>query len=103
MRLSRFYAEAGAAAKLPELEKRLSANKSKDFAVWSALGSLLRDEGKSFEAEDALKKSLALKPDDLEAESELAFVYDDMGRFEDEVLVLKTAIETKPREYALRA
>ena len=100
-RLIRFYESVGDFSRLPEVEKRLSAIKSKDFEVWSALGQLRRDEGRSREAEDALKNALAFKPDDPEAESELALVYDDMGRFEEAAALLKKAIEKEPQGYAL--
>ena len=99
-RLGRFYEVAGAPAKLPEIERRLSAMKSKDFEVWKTLGMLRRDEGKSAEAEDALKKALAFKPTDSGTAYELARVYDDMGRFEDEILLLKKTIEKNPRDFS---
>ena len=60
----------------------------------------LSGEGKDEEAVRALKKALALKPDDLEAEDELVRVYDGMGRFEEEVPLLKGMIEKAPRIYS---
>ena len=95
------YELIGAETQFPELEKRLSAVKLKDFDVWFALGSILRREGKSLEAEDALKKALAFQPDDPGAEDELALVYQDMGRFEEEVRLLKERLKKKPQGSSL--
>ena len=100
-RLSVFYMASGATARLPELENRLSAIKSKDSEIWIALAALWRDDGKLSEAEDALKKDLALKPDDPEAEDALTGIYNDMGRFEDQSRLLKDRIAMNPRDYAL--
>ncbi|MFI5349625.1 MAG: glycosyltransferase, partial [Elusimicrobiota bacterium] len=100
-RLSRIYAGAGTAAQLLDMEKRLSAVKSKGFEVWFALGTLLRAEGKSLEAEKALKKAAAFKPEDSDVVNELALVYDDMGRFEEEALFLEEKIERRPQDYYL--
>ena len=98
-RLSHIYDATGTSARLPEMESRLSAVKSKDLKVWFALGKTLREEGKSLEAEDALKQALALNPDDPAAEGELAQVYDDMGRFEEEIPLLNKKIAKEPQDY----
>jgi tetratricopeptide (TPR) repeat protein len=100
-RVSRVYVTAGAAAHYPEMEMRLSAIKSKDFEASFALGSLLRQEGKSAAAEDALKKGAALKPADPGVEDELAMVYDDEGRFEEEARLLGERLEKSPQDYSL--
>ena len=96
-RLSRIY-EAAADPRLPQIEKRLSAVKSKDFEVWLALGMLLHFEQKPLEAENALKKALAFRPEDREAESELALVYDEMGRFEEEIRLLTGFLKKWPQD-----
>ena len=98
-RLSHIYEMTGADERLPEMEKRLAAVKSKDFGVWFALGSLLRREGRPLEAANALKKALAFKPDEPFAEYELAKAYDDLGRFEEEAALLKKRVEKKSRDY----
>ena len=100
-RLSRIEEKAGDAARLPEIERRLAAIKSKDFDVWSALGELRRGEGRSLEAESALKNALALKPEDLETKDELAAVYDDLGRYEEEARLLSECIKNEPENYDL--
>ena len=97
-RLSHFSAEAGDDSRFPEMEKRLSAVKSKDFEVWFALGTLRREEGRSPEAEEALLKALTFKPDDPGAENELANLYDGMGRFQEELPLLKKRAEKSPRD-----
>ena len=98
-RLSRIYEDAAADTQLPELERLLSAMKSKDFEAWFALGRILHEEGKSFEAGDALTKALALKPDDPEAERELARAYCDMGRFDAAIILLQKLIGQEPENY----
>ena len=98
-RLGRIYERAQDGAKLPEMERRLSAIRSKDAEAWLVLGEILRQEGKSREAAEALKKALALKPDDPESENALAQAYDDLGRFEEEVRLLKKRIDENPRDY----
>ena len=100
-RLSRVYEAAGDASQLPEMEKRLSAIKSKNFEVWLALGALWRYQEKFREAGDALKKALALKPDDLDAERELAMVDQDLGRDEEAVKLFEKLIKINPRNYFL--
>ena len=103
-RLSYFYepgSDEGDASQFPNIEKRLSATKSKGFDVWLALGIARRGEGKSLEAEDALKKALALKPGDYDAGYELALAYEDMGRFEEAAHILKELIGVKPQAYSL--
>ena len=88
----------------PDQAERLSQegrHDPKNFEAWLARGRLLRQEGKSSEAENALKKALALTPDAPEAEDELTAIYYDMGRFEEAVRLLKDRIEKKPREYSL--
>ena len=87
-------------ARLSEMERRLAAIESKDFEEWLVLGTILREEGKPRAAEDALRKALALKPDDPSAENALAQAYDDMDRFEEEIVPLKKAIERNPRGYS---
>ena len=99
--LARLYEAAGDAAQFPEMEKRLSAIKSKDFEVWLTLGTLLHSQGKFLEADDALKKALSFKPDDLDAEREMADVDQDMGRDEEAVKLFEKLIEKNPREYDL--
>ena len=98
-RLGRIYAQAQDATPLPEIERRLAAIKAKDFDVWLGLGMILREEGKPAEAEDALKKASALRPDNPGADYALAQVYDDMGRFEEEIRLLKKRIEERPHDY----
>ena len=99
--LSLFYETTGDDAGLSEIKKRLSAVKPKNFEVWRALGNILRLEGKSSEAEDALKQSLTLNPQDPEAAYLLADVYDDMGRFEEEIGLLKKQLKNKPQYFRL--
>ena len=99
--LSRFYATTGDDSQVAEIKKRLLAVKSKDFDVWAALGILLRNEGKSIEAEDALKKAVALNPNDPAAEYQLALVYDDTGRFEEEIRLLKMQVKKRPQDFLL--
>ncbi|MFI5350776.1 MAG: tetratricopeptide repeat protein [Elusimicrobiota bacterium] len=101
LRLSRLYETVGTSAQLGELEKRLSAIESKDFDIWLSLGDVERAEGKSLEAERALKEALALKPGDPDAQYDLARVYDDLGRFEEEVPLLKKRIAAGVRDYTL--
>ena len=96
-RLSQFYRAMGDDSRL----KRLATINSKNFDVWLALGVLLHYQEKSLEAEDALKKSLALKADDLKAEVELARVDQDLGRDEDAVKLFEKAIKQNPRDYDL--
>ena len=98
-RLIRFYELVGDASQLPKMEKRLTAIKTKNFEAWFVLGKLLRLEEKPLKAEEALKNALSSKSEDPDAEYELALVYDDMGRFEDEAALLKKRIEKEPRNY----
>ena len=95
--LSRLYASAKDSPRIPEMEIRLSAITSKNSEVWLALGRLLRYEEKSRAAEDTLMKALALKPDDPEAEDELIQVYEDQGRFEKELPLLKNILDKNPQ------
>ena len=95
-RLSHYSLAAGDVSRFPEMEKRLAAVASKDFDVWFALGTLRRGEGRPGDAEDPLKKALALKPDDPGVKGELAAAYEDMGRFEEAVPLLKEMIERRP-------
>ena len=100
-RLSRFYEAEGDISRLPEIDRRLSAIKSKDFEVWFALGKLRHAEGRNQEAEEALKKSLALKPDDPDANLELAQIFEETSRFEDEIRLLRELIKNKSSDHAL--
>jgi tetratricopeptide (TPR) repeat protein len=99
-RLTRYDRSVEDFSQFPEREKRLSAMKSKDFEAWLALGMILREEEKAPEAEKALEKALALKPDDGEAENELVRAYEAGGQLEDEVVVLKTLIKNRPGDYS---
>ena len=101
VRLSRVYEAAGDDSQFPEMEKRSSAVKSKDFEVWRELGMLRHSQDKSREAEDALKKALAFKPDDFGAERELATVDQELGRDEDAVKYFEKAIKQNPQDYDL--
>ena len=101
VRLSHIYETVQDAPRLSEIEKRLSAIKSKDFEIWLALGVLLQSQGKSHEAEGALKKALALKPGDFEAEQELAMVDQDLGRDVDAAKLFEEAIKKTPQVYDL--
>ncbi|OGS41329.1 MAG: hypothetical protein A2506_12565 [Elusimicrobia bacterium RIFOXYD12_FULL_66_9] len=74
---------------------------SKDFEVWSALGALLSREEKFVDAENALKKALAFKPDDPATENELVKVYKSMGRYEEAVQLSQKGIKQRPQDYWL--
>ncbi|MFI5347952.1 MAG: hypothetical protein ACHQ2Z_00280 [Elusimicrobiota bacterium] len=101
LRLGRIYGTAGYMAPLPKIERLLSAIESKDFETRLALGVVLRAEEKYAEAEAALKNAAALHPDDPQVADELIRVYDDTGRFGEEVRLLRLGIERKPKEYDL--
>ncbi|MFI5347958.1 MAG: tetratricopeptide repeat protein [Elusimicrobiota bacterium] len=99
--LTRIYLTSGDVAKFPEMEARLSAVKSKGFEAWLALGGVLREEEKYRDAEDAIEKALAYKPDDVGAKYHLALLYEDMGRFDEEIVALKGMIARQPSRFAL--
>jgi len=86
---------AAAAAGSPEIEKRSPAAEAADYDRWLALGKRMLEQGKSEEAEVALKKALALKPGDLSAESGLIEVYDELGRYEEELPLLRRRVEVR--------
>jgi tetratricopeptide (TPR) repeat protein len=100
-RLARLYRKTGDGSRLPGIEARLAALKSKDFEGWLALGMILREEDKLADAEKALKTALALRPDDPDAENELSRDYDEAGRFEEEVPLLKKLVAGAPDDYLL--
>ena len=100
-RLSRIYEAAEDVSHVSEMEKRLSSIKSKDFAVWLALGAARRFQERFLEAQDALKKALALKPDDSQAQRELAMVDHALGRDDEAVKFFERAIRQGPRDYDL--
>ena len=100
-RLGGIYEAGGDSARLSEIEKRLSAVKSKDFEVWLALGIALHSQEKPSEAADALKNALAFKPDDLDAERELAMVDQELGRDEDAAQSLEEMIKKNPQDHDL--
>jgi tetratricopeptide (TPR) repeat protein len=99
VRLSHIYEAAGDVSQLAEMEKRLSAIKSKDFETWLVLGTLLHAQEKPLKAEEALKKALALKPDSFEAERELAMVEQDLGHDKDAVKLFEKGIKKNPQGY----
>ena len=99
--LNEFYNAAGEDSQLPEMERRLSALKSKNFEAWFALGTVLHKEEKILEAEGAIKKAIALKPADTGAEFELLTIYDDMGRLDDSIPLLKKMIVGNPDQLEL--
>jgi tetratricopeptide (TPR) repeat protein len=74
-----------------------------DYAGWLALGKLRQDEGKPGEAESALKRALALKPGDAAAEMALADVYEETGRFQEELSLLRERVRRDPRDFSLFA
>lgn len=98
-RLARHSVETEDTSIFLELKKRLSGLKHKDFETWMALGVLLGREGRFSEAESAMRKGLALKPDDDAATLELAVVVRRLGRYEDAIRLLKKGIQRSPRDY----
>lgn len=100
-RLCSIYERQGDDAEFPEMERRLAALPAKDFEVWAALGSVLRREEKFDAAEEALKKAAALSPENLDVVEDLAFVYDGMGRFEQEILMEEKLALKRPNDYVL--
>ena len=68
----------------------------KDHRVFSNYGVLLKEIGKSEEAELSYRKAIEIKPDYADAHSNLGVLLRDVGKLKEAELSTRKAIELKP-------
>lgn len=87
------YAEAAA------LAQEMTFNFPRHGASWAALGAALKQLGLNEEALRAMQKSVALAPEDFNAQHNLGIVLRDMVRLEEAEISFRQALRIKP-DYA---
>ncbi len=93
--LMEIYEQSNQPLKRLEVMEKLGAL-NKDEEMWLVIGNLYAEQGDKAKAEEALKKAIALNPDYAVAQSRLAFLLYDDGKFAEAIPYLEYAFDRFP-------
>ena len=82
--------------RLKKVLKKVIALQSNFAEAYNNLGNLLKDLGKSHEAEKYFRETIALRPDFAEAYNNLGILLKDNDRIEESIVMYCEAIKLKP-------